>query len=172
MANQSNIYKIEQFDQMISEKIYKTRYHKMKFSKIFDYCTRLYGLPLLLLGFISLGNLSFKPLVAIFGSATILGLITDFGIKRIFKRQRPQYKDGKQKGALSFPSTHAVIVSYIFTVYTFAAEPRSLIMTALIAIYGILILAHRVLDGYHYLFDILGGIIIGGIIGIIVLLIL
>ena len=101
----------------------------------------------------------------------LLWIIVEFGIKKIFKRERPYKKDGEWGPHLpiegySFPSSHATLLGYLAT-FIFL-KTKAIFLPSLL-VFGAI---NRIFLNYHYISDVLVGLVLGftaaiGLLGVI-----
>ena len=103
----------------------------------------------------------------------IIGTLNELFTKKIFMRQRPSllknskiHKTKKIKG-LSFPSGHA-LNSGIIAILALYYLPFALAI--IVVIFSLLVAFSRVVLGFHYLFDVIVGFILGILSGIFLLI--
>lgn len=91
-------------------------------------------------------------------------LIPVFVIKHLIRRKRPDFKDTRMGTVFldkfSFPSGHATRAVYATLMMSIFFTPS---LTLIWIIWGVLMISSRLLLGVHYISDILGGMIIGGL---------
>jgi undecaprenyl-diphosphatase len=97
--------------------------------------------------------------------ATSTGLL--FGLKAVFKRERPQFPVFEHVGAYSFPSGHALLsfVFFSFIIYWLWSRntkplPKYFI-TAFLLLFALLLGISRIVLRVHYATDVIAGFCIG-----------
>ena len=148
-------------DRWFSNKLeYKVRYSpKLATSfMLFKYIIDVIGFPIF--GAILLFTAPHGALLTI--SWIFMFLINEFILKNIFKRSRPFMFDGdwSEKNNMfgySFPSTHACNAGYLITIWLHFHLPYTKLMIGIFTIIPI----SRVVLNYHFLGDIIAGLLIG-----------
>ncbi len=106
-------------------------------------------------------HLFFIPFIAV----GIFGVLSEFIIKLIIARPRPYSEMGAiildTPGNYSFPSTHATL-AFAFAYVCSHVEPKLRVWMYLLAVF---ISFSRIYLGVHYMFDVLGGALLGTGIG-------
>lgn len=118
-----------------------------------------------LIWLLRLGDQSWHWYAAILEASVVGQALFVFGLKRFFKRERPQGDWGgiyRQIDPHSFPSGHATR-AFMLLVLAFALGPAW--MGWVIAVWAPLVCLARVMTGVHYVSDILGGAVLGLILG-------
>ena len=117
------------------------------------------------------GTENWKRLALTLGIAILVTAGVVFLIKFTVRRRRPEGEWGKfyrSTDPHSFPSGHAVR-AVMLAVVTLGLGP--LWLGVLLLLWAPLVGLARVAMGVHYLFDVLAGMILGGVIGVVILLI-
>lgn len=118
---------------------------------------------------LSFGAASLHRFSAILEISIVVQALFVFGLKALIKRQRPSGDWGsiyRQYDPHSFPSGHATR-AVLLAVIAIGLGPAWFAWT--MAVWAPLVCLSRVLTGLHYLSDILGGMLLGLLMGLLVL---
>lgn len=147
-------------DERYSQALYHPSYQDLPFWKVLGLFTRGFGLPVFIL-LPLLGQLRWSEYLLIMSAASLLALFSEFVVKQVVRRQRPTYREDGNIFNLSFPSSHALATSFSLAASVhFSSNPGWVAVAGLI--YILPTLALRVFKGYHFLGDILAGVVFGG----------
>lgn len=139
----------------------------------FTWVTRLGSLYFIAIAFLILTFFLVKKRMKKAATAVFLTLISSafliYLFKNLFGRPRP-FDCPFDKDCFSFPSGHATIAFYFYgmlfnlTTRFFKLRKRYVLILALILVFLIFLIAlSRLYLGYHFLTDILGGFLLGGV---------
>ncbi|MBI9046966.1 MAG: phosphatase PAP2 family protein [Anaerolineaceae bacterium] len=115
------------------------------------------------------GNQPWHDRAAIMGIAVFILAVLVLSLKFTFKRKRPESEWGKiyrNTDPHSFPSGHAAR-AFLLAVLALGLGPEW--FGLLLIIWAPLVCLARILMGVHYFSDVLGGIIIGSLFGVLML---
>lgn len=89
-------------------------------------------------------------------------LFIEHGVKHVVKRNRPDFSSRKHK-SYSFPSTHAAatIMAFILMLNSLDSFSINLYILSISISWVIFVCLSRVIYGFHYILDVISGIILG-----------
>jgi undecaprenyl-diphosphatase len=156
------------YDRLISESIYSFRIKNKFLEKTVKLLSRGYGLlPLFALQII-FSNYRFQTLFAFLVQITIAAVFVELLLKHTFKRRRPSFS-GKSFKTYSFPSTHATatVANLVYFLATYYMYSNQILILILSACWVVIVCISRVVYGYHYFVDVVLGVGVGFLIGVV-----
>jgi len=152
-------------DKKYSEIIYRLSVKSTNLSTLINKFTPFGGSIPMFLIILVVSNAKLLTAIILFLMISISYVASEKLIKGIFKRKRPSYSILK---TYSFPSTHALCTVSLLIFYLICIPNTSLALTALVLMYSAFVPFSRIYLGFHYISDILGGLAIGSILGILI----
>lgn len=154
--------KLWQWDYSISLQVYTHLNGVLKYKRWVEWITIGFGAgPLTLLVLLVSDNRINSLLFCVLYIA-IIGIIVELVIKQIVRRPRPSYHHPPAYN-FSFPSAHASGSTGLFLYLYIISEVNWLVLVPAL-VWSILVILSRMGMGKHYVSDILGGIVTGGLI--------
>ncbi|WKZ30552.1 MAG: phosphatase PAP2 family protein [Candidatus Dojkabacteria bacterium] len=129
-------------------------------SKVIEFISDTIGLPILFILYAQAGApapITFATYVLFFM------LIAELFVKRLFKRKRPEWTFML---GFAFPSSHSLLATICFTVLLFVPIPLKPLFLGFL----FLIPLNRIMLGHHYIADVIMGVMLGALAGILWLL--
>ncbi len=163
---------ILEFDARLSERLRLTAKHPVwKMAAILAHSgdSWLWAIGVGLVWLFNMGGLSWHRSSAILEISIVIQALFVFGLKALIRRQRPSGSWGviyRQYDPHSFPSGHATRAILLSVM---AAQLGPAWFAWLLAIWAPLVCLSRVFTGVHYVSDILGGMLLGLLMGLLLM---
>ncbi len=153
--------RFQKIDLELTKALYKLSLISKPLTQLGKLSTRIFAIPLLTT-ITLLSGISVSYTIKLILATLIIGIIIEFGVKKIFKRDRPEFSKLYKK-TYSFPSSHSLVTGAWMTLVILG--DFNLILDVSILFTGFYICLSRSVFGHHYISDILGGLIGGILIG-------